>query len=123
MLRDGTVYTPSVTENILGITRLTIMTLLREELGLHVVERAIDRTELYVCDQLILCGTGAQIAPVGTVDHRKIGNGGIGELGRKLQSLYFDVVRGNVPKYNDWCTPIYEQARRPVQARPFAVAS
>jgi len=124
MLRDGIVYTPSVTENILeGITRLTIMTLLREELGLQVVERAIDRTELYVCDELILCGTGAQIAPVGAVDHRKIGNGGIGELGRKLQSLYFDVVRGNVPKYSDWCTPIYEKARRPVQARPFAVAS
>lgn len=124
MLRNGTVYTPPVTDNILeGITRLTIMTLLREELGLPVVERTIDRTELYVCDELILCGTGAQIAPVGSVDHRDVGNGGIGELGRKLQTLYFEVVRGNVPKYLDWCTPVYEEARKPVQTPRLAVAS
>ncbi|MEA2573316.1 MAG: branched-chain amino acid aminotransferase [Chloroflexia bacterium] len=112
MLRGGTVYTPPVTENILeGITRLTIMTLLREELGLAVVEREIDRTELYVCDELILCGTGAQIAPVTSVDHRPIGAGTVGELGSALQTLYFDVVRGNVPKYLHWCTPVYDELR------------
>lgn len=123
MLRNGTVYTPPITANILeGITRLTIMALLREELGVPVVERGIDRTELYVCDELILCGTGAQIAPVGSVDHRPVGKGGIGELGRKLQALYFDVVKGNVPKYAKWCEPVYEQARRPA-VRPLAVAS
>ncbi|MGI8588815.1 MAG: branched-chain amino acid transaminase [Chloroflexia bacterium] len=111
MLRSGTLYTPPVTENILeGITRETIMTLAREELGLSVVERTIDRTELYVADELILCGTGAQIAPVGSVDHRPVGNGGIGEVGRALQKLYFEVVRGNVPKYAHWCTPVYRQA-------------
>ena len=77
MIRNGVAYTPPVTENILeGITRATIMTLLRDELGIPVVERPIDRTELYVCDELILCGTGAQIAPVGSVDHRPVGNGG-----------------------------------------------
>ena len=109
MLRNGTLYTPPVTDNILeGITRLTIMTLVQEELGLPVVERTIDRTELYSCDELLLCGTGAQIAPVGSVDHRLIGNGGIGELGRRLQTLYFEVVRGNMPKYADWCTPVYQ---------------
>jgi branched-chain amino acid aminotransferase len=123
MIRNGVAYTPPVTENILeGITRLTIMTLMREELHIPVVERVIDRTELYVCDELILCGTGAQIAPVGAVDHRPVGNGGIGEIGRALQELYFDVVRGNVPKYKEWCNPVYAEARRPADVR-MAVAS
>jgi len=123
MIRNGVAYTPPVTENILeGITRLTIMTLMRDELHIPVVERVIDRTELYVCDELILCGTGAQIAPVGAVDHRPVGNGGIGEIGRALQELYFDVVRGNVPKYKEWCNPVYAEARRPADVR-MAVAS
>jgi branched-chain amino acid aminotransferase len=123
MIRNGVAYTPPVTENILeGITRLTIMALMREELHIPVVERAIDRTELYVCDELILCGTGAQIAPVGAVDHRPVGNGGVGEIGRALQDLYFDVVRGNVPKYKEWCNPVYAEARRPADVR-MAVAS
>jgi branched-chain amino acid aminotransferase len=124
MLRNGVVYTPPVTENILeGITRLTIMTLLRDELGIPVVERTIDRTELYVCDELILCGTGAQIAPVGSVDHRPVGNGGVGELGRRLQSLYFEVVRGNIDKYSDWCIPVHPQAPKAVETQHIAVAS
>ncbi len=111
MLRKGTLYTPPVTDNLLeGITRDTIITLVRDELGVPVVERPIDRTELYVADELLLCGTGAQIAPVGSVDHRAIGNGSVGELGRRLQALYFDVVRGNVAKYAHWCTPVYGQA-------------
>jgi branched-chain amino acid aminotransferase len=115
MFRDGAAHTPPVTDNILeGITRLTIMTLLKEELHIPVVERTIDRTELYACDELLLCGTGAQIAPVGSVDHRPIGKGGVGEVGRALQNLYFDVVKGNVPKYREWCTPVHTEARRPV---------
>jgi branched-chain amino acid aminotransferase len=115
MLRDGVAYTPPVTENILeGITRLTLMTLLKDELGIPVVERPIDRTELYICDELILCGTGAQIAPVGSVDHRPVGSGGVGDVGRALQSVYFDVVRGNVSKYAHWCTPVHAEARRPM---------
>ncbi len=124
MLRGGVMYTPPVTANILeGITRHTVMTLLREELGVPVVERTIDRTELYVCDELILCGTGAQIAPVGSVDHRAVGSGGIGDLGRALQTLYFEVVRGNVPKYLDWCSPIYAQPARSHAETRLAVAS
>jgi branched-chain amino acid aminotransferase len=119
MLRNGTFYTPPVTENILeGITRITLMTLLRDELHIPVVERPIDRTELYVAEELILCGTGAQIAPVGSVDHRQIGKGGVGEVGRALQALYFDVVRGNVPKYRDWCTPVYTEVRRTIETQP-----
>ncbi len=121
MLRNGVVYTPPVSDNILeGITRLTVMTLLRDELHVPVMERTIDRTELYVCSELILCGTGAQIAPVGSVDHRLIGNGGIGELGRELQALYFETVRGNMPKYSDWCTPVYSRSQHEVSAQPSA---
>jgi branched-chain amino acid aminotransferase len=115
MIRDGVAYTPPVTENILeGITRITLMQLLKDDLGIDVVERPIDRTELYICDELILCGTGAQIAPVGSVDHRQIGNGGVGEVGHALQELYFNVVKGNVAKYKDWCTPVHAEARRPM---------
>lgn len=124
MLRAGTVYTPPVTSNILeGITRSTILTLLRDELRVPVVEREIDRTELYVCDELILCGTGAQIAPVGSVDHREIGNGSVGELGRTLQNLYFDVVRGNMPKYSHWCLPVHTEVGSTARKEPLAVAS
>ncbi|HUP27855.1 MAG TPA: branched-chain amino acid transaminase [Chloroflexia bacterium] len=124
MLRGGVAYTPPVTENILeGITRATIITLMREEMGIPVVERPIDRTELYICDELILCGTGAQIAPVGSVDHRPIGNGGIGEVGRALQELYFNVVRGKVAKYRHWCAPVHPQASRKAETEQLAVAS
>lgn len=117
MFRDGVAYTPPVTENILeGITRHTLMTLLKEELGIPVVERVIDRTELYVADELILCGTGAQIAPVGSVDHRPVGKGGVGEVGHALQKVYFDVVKGNVPKYAHWCAPVHAEAPKPLAA-------
>ena len=111
MLRKGVWVTPPVTENILeGITRETMMTLLRDELGQTVVERTIDRTELYAADELFLCGTGAQIAPVGSVDHRLLGDGKIGPITREVQRLYFDVVRGNVTHYRGWCTPVYTPA-------------
>src|SRR5438132_14202218 len=123
MLRGRVAYSPPVTDNILeGVTRLTLMTLLREELGIPVVERVIDRTELYVADELILCGTGAQIAPVGSVDHRPVGNGGIGELGRRLQTLYFEVVRGNIPKYAHWCAPVFEQRSTKAVQTPHRLA-
>jgi len=115
MLRKGTLYTPPVTDNLLeGITRDTIITLVREELGVPVVERTIDRTELYVADELLLCGTGAQIAPVGSVDHRPVGTGAVGELGRALQQLYFKVVRGELPKYTHWCSPVYPAIEKSV---------
>ncbi|HET6261746.1 MAG TPA: branched-chain amino acid transaminase [Chloroflexia bacterium] len=124
MLRNGVACTPPVTASILeGITRNTITTLLRDELGIPVVERTIDRTELYVCDELILCGTGAQIAPVGSIDHRPIGNGGIGEVGRALQDLYFDVVKGNVPKYRHWCSPVHNEASLRAETKQMAAVS
>jgi branched-chain amino acid aminotransferase len=108
MLRDSVFVTPSVTEDILeGITRNLLIGLIRDELGLEVVERAIDRTELYTCDELLLCGTGAQVAPVIEVDHRVIGARRVGPATQQLQEIYFRAVRGEDPRYRDWLTPVY----------------
>ncbi|GHO86757.1 branched-chain amino acid transaminase [Dictyobacter formicarum] len=108
LFQNGELITPAPSENILlGITRDTIIQLAQKELGINVRERQIDRTELYTADEIFLCGTGAQIAPVIEVDHNPVGNGAIGPLGQKLQDLYFDIVRGRNSKYLDWCTPVY----------------
>jgi len=109
LLMNGEFVTPSPTENILlGITRETIIELARREFGRITRERQIDRTELYIADEILLCGTGAQIAPVIKVDHRPIGDGTIGPISKALQQLYFDVVRGHIPDYRDqWCMPVY----------------
>jgi branched-chain amino acid aminotransferase len=104
MVRNGQLITPSNTENILeGITRDTIIQIARQELGLSVVERAVERTELYVADELFFCGTGAQVASVTKVDHRPIGTGEVGALSQQIQDLYFKVVRNQVPAYSHWC--------------------
>ncbi len=109
LLMNGEFVTPAPTENILlGITRDTIIELARREFGRITRERQIDRTELYIADEILLCGTGAQIAPVVKVDHRAVGDGCIGPISKALQQLYFDVVRGHIPNYRaQWCTPVY----------------
>ncbi len=108
MIKDGVVVTPPVTDDILeGITRTLIIGLIKDELGLPVIERSIDRTELYTCDELLLCGTGAQISPVVEVDRRTVGDGKVGEVSQELQSLYFGAVRGDNPKYKDWSIPVF----------------
>jgi branched-chain amino acid aminotransferase len=108
MVRDGLFITPPVTEDILeGITRDLLMGLVRDELGLQVVERSIDRTELYTCDELLLCGTGAQVSPVVEIDRRTVGDGRVGRHTRRLQEVYFGAVRGEEPRYRDWLTPVY----------------
>jgi branched-chain amino acid aminotransferase len=108
LLRDGKVFTPPTNDNILeGLTRLAIIELLRKELNMEVVERSIDRSELYIADEIFLCGTGAQISPVIDVDHRPIGDGQVGPVVSQLQKLYFDIVRGRSNKYRSWLTPVY----------------
>ena len=108
MYKNGVFVTPPVTDDILeGVTRTLISELIKEELGKAVVERSIDRTELYTCEELLLCGTGAQISPVVEVDHRKVGNGRVGEFTQELQNIYFGAVRGESPKHKDWTIPIY----------------
>jgi branched-chain amino acid aminotransferase len=101
------ITTPPTADILVGITRNTVMELAQNELGLEVVERPIARTELYVCDEVFFCGTGAQVAPVRSVDRRLVGDGHPGPIAKKLQELYFRVVMGKVEKYRSWCTPVY----------------
>ena len=109
MVRNGVLITPGVTSDILeGITRQTILQLAREELHISAKERTVDRTELYVCDEAFLCGTGVQIASIASIDHRTVGDGRIGPVTQRLRDMYFDIVRGKVPKYRHWCTPVYD---------------
>ncbi len=113
MVRHGDVVTPPITDDILeGITRATFITLLKEELGITVVERSIDRTEIALAEEVFLAGTGAQIVPVTRVDHRPIGGGHPGPLTLQLRDLYFEVVRGRRPKYRNWCMPVYAGAAK-----------
>ncbi len=108
MVAGGKLITPPPSDNILvGITRDTVMTLAQKELGIQTVERSIDRSELYTADEVFLTGTAAHLTPVTKMDHRQIGDGNIGSLTKKLQSIYFDVVRGQNKKYISWCTPVH----------------
>ncbi len=108
MLRDGVLITPPVTDNILeGITRRTAMELASSELGLKVVERQIDRTEVYICDEFFMTGTAAQITAVTRVDHRPIGSGQMGPVTTQLRGVFEDVVYGKNSKYRHWNVPVY----------------
>lgn len=110
LVREGVVITPPISANILeGITRRTLIHLMREEMGLEVQERQIDRTEVYVADEAFLCGTGVQIAAITKVDHRPLGDEKMGPVVEELRDLYFKFVRGNLPKYKDWLLPIYKK--------------
>ncbi len=103
MVRRGKLITPPVTENVLeGITRDSVMELALRELELAVEERAIDRSELYVCDELFLTGTAVGIAPVVRVDHRPVNDGAIGAITREVRRLYFEAVRGHLRAYRKW---------------------
>ena len=98
---------PPVSANILeGITRRTLIELLRVELGVEVIEREIDRTEVYIADEAFLCGTGMQIAAITRVEHRPVGTGAMGPITQRLRDLYFDVLRGRVAEYHHWLEPV-----------------
>jgi branched-chain amino acid aminotransferase len=106
VVRGGTILTPPVSDDILeGITRQAILRLATDA-GYPIEVRSIDRSELYVADEVILCGTGVQVSPAIEVDHRQIGTGTVGPVGRELRRLYFDAVRGRDARYLDWLTPI-----------------
>jgi branched-chain amino acid aminotransferase len=113
LVMNGELVTPASTENILlGITRASVMELARRELGRITHEQQIDRTELYVADEIFMCGTGAQIAPVTYVDHRPVGDGHIGPITNAIQQLYVDATHGRLPDYRaQWCTPVYARER------------
>jgi len=108
LVRRGVVYTPPPQSDVLeGIVRRTIIEIMRDDLGLEVVERDIDRTEVYVADEVLLCGTGVQVASVTRVEHRPIGNGRMGTVTHQVRDRFFDVVSGRVEKYREWLTPVY----------------
>ena len=112
IIRQGIAATPPITDNVLeGVTRRTVIQLLRDELGLTVVERRIDRTEIYLSEEAFFCGTGIQLAAVTRVDHRPIGTGRMGRATGDLRKLYFDVVRGKRADYRHWCVPVYARTR------------
>jgi len=110
MLRDGVLITPPITDNILeGITRRTVMELARQELGIEVLQRSMDRTEVYICDELFLTGTAAAVTAITKVDHRPVADGKMGPVTAQLRKLYDDAVRGKLKKYRHWNSPVYEK--------------
>jgi branched-chain amino acid aminotransferase len=107
LVRDGVLITPAVTEDILeGITRAGIIEI-AAHLGIPVKERQVDRSELYIADEVFLCGTGAQVSPVASVDHRAVGDGHVGPIARQISKTYFDAVRGRLDAFRHWVTPVY----------------
>lgn len=105
VVANGQLITPCLEDNVLpGITRETILQLAQRELGMEVVERTIDRSELYLADEVFLTGTAAHLTPVIELDSRPIADGKPGPVSTKLQKMYFDIVVGRNPKYLHWCT-------------------
>jgi branched-chain amino acid aminotransferase len=108
MVRAGEMITPTTTDNILeGITRRTVIEMARQELDVRVIERPIDRTEVYLCDEFFMTGTAAQITAVTRVDHRPIGSGVMGPITSRLRQLFEDAVHGRLPAYRHWNAPVY----------------
>lgn len=107
LVSNGVIHTPPVADNNLtGITRDSAVRIATDELGLEIVERQIRRSELYLADEIFLTGTAAHVTPVGELDMRAIGSGGIGAVTRRISDMYMSIISGNNPKYIDWCTGI-----------------
>jgi branched-chain amino acid aminotransferase len=110
LVKNGIFITPPVTENILeGIVRRTFIQLIQDELKMEVQERSIDRTELFLADELFFGGTGVQLVSITKIDHRLIADGNMGPLTLKLRNLFFDVVFGRNATYRNWCMPVYKK--------------
>ncbi|MBI5303407.1 MAG: branched-chain amino acid transaminase [Chloroflexi bacterium] len=107
IVRDGKLITPTVTSGILeSITRATLIQLCHDVLNIEVIERELDRTELYIADEAFLCGTGMEITPIASVDRFMLGDGGIGSITQRVESLYHDLVRGIDKRYDEWRTVV-----------------
>jgi branched-chain amino acid aminotransferase len=110
LVSNGKLVTPASDNHILlGITRDTVIKLAKDELGIETIERPVALDELFSGEECFLTGTAAHITAVGEIDHRQIADGKVGEITSKLQKLYFEIIRGNNPKYLDWCTPVYKK--------------
>lgn len=107
MVRDGVLCTPPTTDGILeGITRDTLLLLAREDLDIPVAVRSIDRTELYVAEEVFFCGSAAEITPILSVDRHVVGNGDSGPIVRRLLARYLAIARGEIPDRAEWRTLI-----------------
>lgn len=103
MVRDGVLITPPITDNILeGITRRSIIDMARSELGLEVTERSIDRTEVFIAEEMFMTGTAAQVVAVTKIDHHPVGTGMMGPITTKLRAMFDDIVHAKNPKYKEW---------------------
>ena len=108
IIRAGVPVTPAVTEGILeSITRATVAQLFAEYFDLVTEEREIDRTELYVAQEMFLCGTGYQVLPIISVDRLNVGDGEIGPLTTAMNEKYTAIARGDIPDHGEWRTPVY----------------
>jgi branched-chain amino acid aminotransferase len=109
MVRGGRLITTPIYGNILeGITRDSLLNLARAELGIECLERPIDRSELYIADELFICGTAAKVVSARSVDRRLVGSGETGPITKKLGELYNAAVRGELSAYRHWLTPVWE---------------
>lgn len=109
MVRKGKLITPPLTENVLeGITRDCVMRLAERELQMETLERPIDRSELYIADELFFTGTAVALTPIVRVDHRPVGKGVIGPITRRLRQLYADATCGRLKVNHNWLTPVYQ---------------
>lgn len=107
LVRDGIVYTPELSACLDGITRRTVIQL-AEKAGYKVVEKRITRDEVYVADEAFFTGTAAEIMPISELDGRVLGIGHRGPFTTIMQAQYFDLVRGRIPEYIDWLSPVGE---------------
>jgi len=118
LVRGSTLVTPDVSQGILeGITRDTVITLARDEFGMVTQERIVDRTELYVADEVFLCGTAAEVAPVTRIDGRAVGEGVPGPVTLRLQKAYERAARGRLLRYEHWALPVYGRVEADIEHR------
>jgi branched-chain amino acid aminotransferase len=108
VVRRGKIITPSTAPVLEGITRHTVFTIAKE-LGYEVLEQPISRDQLYVADEVFVCGTAAECIGLSEIDFRKIGDGNTGPVTREIQNMYHDVIRGKVAKYEEWCAYVEEK--------------
>ena len=112
LVRHGSLITPPASENIPeGITRASVMELARQELRVEVIERPVDRSEIYVCDEIFFTRTMVEVAPVIRVDHRRVGTGEIGPVTAKLRHRYSLAAHGRLEACRRWLMPVYEAPR------------
>jgi branched-chain amino acid aminotransferase len=117
IIRHGRLITPERSDNVLeGITLASVFELARQELGLEIIERTIDRSELYVADECFLTGTAAHLSPVIEIDRRRVGSGAVGPITQRLQTLFFDCIRGRNEKYASWVKAVPARAKAGAKA-------